>query len=237
MGSALLSYYVRLTEFLGRALGPDYEVALHDLTDDHCSIIAITNNHVSGREVGAPLTNVGLKVLKDKSYEQTDYMLHYPGVSASGKSLRSSTLFIKDGEELVGMLCINFDDSRFQSVSEQIMQLCHPDSFVETSFQFDEGRVNDIRHTSTAAERFHNSIHGVAGDAVSRELNQMGLTADRLTADERLGIVAALEPQGIFLLKGAVKEVADTLQCSQATIYRYLAQVRKESSESTGTDD
>ena len=72
MGSALLSYYVRLTEFLGRALGPDYEVALHDLTDDHCSIIAIANNHVSGREVGAPLTNVGLKVLKDKSYEQTD---------------------------------------------------------------------------------------------------------------------------------------------------------------------
>lgn len=236
MGSALLSYYIRVTEFLGRALGPDYEVALHDLTDKNRSIIAIANNHVSGREVGAPLTNVALKVLKDKSYDHMDYMLHYPGVSASGKSLRSSTLFIKDGGELVGMLCINFDDSRYQTVSEQILQLCHPDSFVETSFQFDEGRMENIRQDSTSTERFHNSIHGVAGDAVTRELNQMGLTADRLTADERIGIVAALEPQGIFLLKGAVKEVADTLQCSQATIYRYLAQVRKDAAEPTGTD-
>ena len=65
-------------------------------------------------------------------------------------------------------------------------------------------------------------------DAVARELKRMDLTADQLDADERLGIVAALEPQGIFLLKGAVKEVADALGCSQATVYRYLAQVRKE---------
>lgn len=236
MGSALLSYYIKVTEFLGRALGPDYEVALHDLTDKNRSIIAIANNHVSGREVGAPLTNVALKVLKDKSYDRMDYMLHYPGVSATGKSLRSSTLFIKDGGELVGMLCINFDDSRYRAVSEQILQLCHPDSFVETSFQFDEGRMEDIRQDTSATERFHNSIRGVAGDAVSRELSRLGLTADRLTADERIGIIAALEPQGIFLLKGAVKEVADTLQCSQATIYRYLAQVRKEGAEPTGTD-
>lgn len=236
MGSALLSYYIKVTEFLGRALGPDYEVALHDLTDKNRSIIAIANNHVSGREVGAPLTNVALKVLKDKSYDRMDYMLHYPGVSATGKSLRSSTLFIKDGGELVGMLCINFDDSRYRAVSEQILQLCHPDSFVETSFQFDEGRMEDIRQDTAATERFHNSIRGVAGDAVSRELSRLGLTADRLTADERIGIIAALEPQGIFLLKGAVKEVADTLQCSQATIYRYLAQVRKEGAEPTGTD-
>ena len=31
--NALLRQYVKLTEFLGAALGPDYEVALHDLTD------------------------------------------------------------------------------------------------------------------------------------------------------------------------------------------------------------
>ena len=31
--NALLQHYVKLTEFLGQALGPDYEVALHDLTD------------------------------------------------------------------------------------------------------------------------------------------------------------------------------------------------------------
>ena len=28
----ILQHYIKLTEFLGKALGPDYEVALHDLT-------------------------------------------------------------------------------------------------------------------------------------------------------------------------------------------------------------
>lgn len=237
MGNPLLSHYIRLTEFLGRVLGPDYEVALHDLTNKDHSIIAIANNHISGREVGAPLTNVALKVLKDQSYDRMEYMLHYPGVSASGKALRSSTFFIKDGEELVGMLCVNFDDSRYEAVIQQVLQLCHRDSMVETSFQFDAGQRTHARQDAPSTERFHNSIREVAGDAVARELKRMDLTADQLDADERLGIVAALEPQGIFLLKGAVKEVADALGCSQATIYRYLAQVRKESAGPAGLDD
>lgn len=61
MASQLLQQYVKLTEFLGHTLGPDYEVALHDLTDRNRSIVAIANSHVSGRKLGAPLTNTALK--------------------------------------------------------------------------------------------------------------------------------------------------------------------------------
>ena len=224
----LLRHYVKLTEFLGQALGPDYEVALHDLTDKNHSIIAIANNHVSGREVGAPLTNVALKALMDKSYATQDYRLHYYGVSAEGKTLRSCTFFIKDDDKLIGMLCINFDDRRDQAISSDILRLCHPDSFVMTNFQASEMLALPHESTHEAAESFHNSIGGVAGEAVTRELLQLGLTADRLTAEERLRIIASLEAGGIGLLKGAVKDVADALQCSQASVYRYLSQIRKE---------
>ena len=71
----ILQHYIKLTEFLGKALGPDYEVALHDLTRKDRSIIAIANNYISGREVGAPLTNMALSSLRDKSYERMDYHL------------------------------------------------------------------------------------------------------------------------------------------------------------------
>lgn len=80
MTNPMLGHYIRLTEFLGHTLGPDYEVALHDLTDKNRSIVAIANSHVSGREVGAPLTNMALKILMDKSYEKQDYITHYRGV-------------------------------------------------------------------------------------------------------------------------------------------------------------
>lgn len=230
MANPLLQHYMKLTEFLGQALGPDYEVALHDLTDKNRSIIAIANNHVSGREVGAPLTNVALKILMDKSYESQDYRLHYCGVSAAGKTLRSSTLFIKQNGRLIGMLCINFDDSRYQAASENILRLCHPDAFVQEHCQPGSAQSSGdaVRAVPATTESFHNSIDAVAGDAVGRELAQLGVTADRLTPDERIQIISSLEAGGIFLLKGAVKDVADALHCSQASVYRYLSQIKKE---------
>ena len=114
----ILQHYIKLTEFLGKALGPDYEVALHDLTRKDRSIIAIANNYISGREVGAPLTNMALSSLRDKSYEHTDYHLHYYSINVNGKDLRSSTFFIKGSGKLIGLLCINFDDSRYRAISD-----------------------------------------------------------------------------------------------------------------------
>ncbi len=228
MSNPLLQQYINLTEFLGHALGPDYEVALHDLTDRNRSIIAIANSHVSGRKIGAPLTNVALKILMDKSYEHSDYRLHYCGVSANGKTLRSSTLFIKHNGKLIGLLCLNFDDSRHQRISEDILRLCHPDAFVETNFQLDEDCIRECLPAEAGTESFHNSIEAVAADAVERALDKLGVTADRLTPEERIQIITQLEADGIFLLKGAVKDLAEALHCSQASIYRYLSQIKKE---------
>ena len=40
-------------------------------------------------------------------------------------------------------------------------------------------------------------------------------------------IIEELDASGAFLVKGAVKEIARILGCSQATIYRYLSNVKK----------
>ena len=207
MANPLLQHYIKLTEFLGQALGPDYEVALHDMTDKNRSIVAIANNHISGREIG---------------------------LSAEGKTLRSSTMFIKHNSKLVGMLCINFDDSRYLAASENVLRLCHPDIFIDDHIAPQQAEPGDPfpRAVPATTESFHNSIDAVAGDAVGRELIRLGVTADRLTPDERMQIIASLESGGIFLLKGAVKDVADALHCSQASVYRYLSQIKKDDSNS-----
>ena len=222
----LLQHYVKLTEFLGYALGPDYEIALHDLTNKDRSIIAIANNHVSGREIGAPLTSGTLSMLRDKSYESQDYRLHHHSISVGGKALRSCSMFIKQNGQLLGMLCINFDDSRYRAVSQQLLNLCHPDPFVDELLPPLARETDSPAHAS--AELFRNSTEAVTADAINRELEAFGVAANRLTPEERLQIIAALEKSGIFLMKGAVKEVATTLHCSQASIYRYLTQIRQE---------
>lgn len=217
----LLRQYAQLTEFLGRALGPDYEIALHDLTDANRSLIAIANGHISGRKVGAPLTNRALSILRDKSYEHSDYCVHDYGLSVSGKELRSNTMFIKESGRLIGMLCINFDDSRYRAVAGEILGLCHPDTFVASA------AVPEAAPARRTPEMFSDSPEAVVRDAVGRELGRRGVAAERLTADERAEIILALDEGGIFLIKGAVKDVAAELGCSQASVYRYLARAEK----------
>ena len=63
MNNTILEQYKILVDFLGKALGPDYEVVLQDLTDRKNAIIAIANNHISGRQIGSPLTNTALQLL------------------------------------------------------------------------------------------------------------------------------------------------------------------------------
>jgi predicted transcriptional regulator YheO len=46
--------------------------------------------------------------------------------------------------------------------------------------------------------------------------------------EEKLSVVRKLHNSGIFILKGAVSETADRLMISEATVYRYLNQIKKE---------
>ena len=188
-------------------------------------IIAIANSHISGRKLGAPLTNMSLSILRDKSYERMDYHLHYCSINVNGKDLRSSTFFIKDSGELIGLLCINFDDSRYRDVCDRILSLCHPDLFVTDVLAQPLPENEDGVSARSSPEKFRNSADAVALDAINRELERMGVTPGHLTHSERLQVITSLESAGIFLLKGAIKSTAAALGCSTASIYRYLSQI------------
>ena len=167
---------------------------------------------------------MALGILRDRSYETNDYCLQYHGISVNGKDLRSNTFFIKQDGRLIGMLCINFDDSRYRDISDRILGLCHPDLFVTNVLM--QPSMSRPPEDRPAPEKFRNSADAVAVDAINRELDRMGVVPERLTSEERLKVITALEASGTFLLKGAVKSAAASLHCSQASIYRYLAQVK-----------
>ncbi|MFQ7174879.1 MAG: PAS domain-containing protein [Thomasclavelia ramosa] len=58
-------------------------------------IVAIANNHNSGREVGAKLSNLSLHYLEEKQYLDNDYVMNYKTTGPDGKLMRSATYFIK----------------------------------------------------------------------------------------------------------------------------------------------
>lgn len=218
----LIRRYTLLIEFLGHMLGPDYEIALHDLTCKKPSIIAIANGHVSGRSIGAPLTNMAIQLIAEKAYLTQKWKLNYRGLSTNGKVLRCSTLFIKDEHNtLVGLLCINFDDSRYRDLSEKIFSLCHPDDYADTN-------ISISITENVEQETFYNSISAATDAAIQTVTNNAKVPTDRLTQVERMEIIQLLDQKGIFLLKGAIPIVAKQLSCSQASIYRYLSKIKQE---------
>ena len=223
-----LQQFVKLVPFLGSMLGPDYEIVLHDLTKNHPSVIAIANRHVSGRDMGAPLTNRALQMLADKSYTQQDWDLNYRGQTENGKVLRCSTFFIKDENgEPIGLLCINFDDSRYRDLSERIFALCHPDEYATKNISIHAAPSKSAAEDNEQ-ENFYNSISSAIDDALIAVMNSTQVPAERLTQDEKVKILQLLEERGIFMLKGVIPIIAQKLASSPASIYRYLNKIKLE---------
>ena len=225
MTAEQIRQYSTLVAFLGNMLGPDYEIALHDLGRRQASIVAIANGHISGREVGAPLTNLAMQMINEKTYLTQDWKLNYRGVSASGKVLRCSTMFIRDEHgALAGLLCISFDDSRYRELSEQVFRLCHPDEYAQKNIAVTAAPLAPASQEDEQ-EAFYTSISAAAEDAFLAVMKDDQVPTDRLTQDEKLQIIRLLEQRGIFMLKGAIPIVAERLSCSQASIYRYLSKI------------
>jgi predicted transcriptional regulator YheO len=201
-------------DFLAEVFGDDAEIVLHDMTDMDGSVVAIRNNHISGRKVGAPATNMALKIINAGNYKTINYLTNYKGVSKEGKTLKSSTFFIKDDQQqLIGMLCINID-------LEKIFQF---HNYLDKIIHF--WQENDDQKTE---EYFGSSVEEIALDSIETAIKNSGVSPERLSQDEKIAIIRELHNDGVFLLKGSVSEVAAQFKVSEATIYRYLNKIKKE---------
>lgn len=222
MDKEMRRHYSLLVDFLGHILGGDYEVALHELTDDSNQIIAISNGELTGRHLGSPLSNKMLEFLSGRLYETQDYVLRFESTSVTGKKMCSNSMFIKDRtDRVVGLLCINFDSSRYEELSKRVMDLCGgaliPGEPSGTSLIVDR---NDPAETA-----FPTSIAGATASIVSSVVANYPVEVDRLNQDEKMEIMEILDRKGVFLLKGSVSFVAKELHSSEASIYRYLGKL------------
>lgn len=216
-----LDYYKKLVEFLGQVLGEHGEVVLRDCRKPNHDIIAIANGHVSGRTIGAPITDFTLSVLANEEWKEKDYVVNYVGKAAPNKNLRSSTFFIREEGELIGQLCINIDMGPYEQVINSIRTLSGM------------GLMHGLDRSDLVCEGpVENFSADVTGDMMSKAVVQVvgssdAIVRERLTQEDRIQIVEGLNQAGLFQIKGAVSQVAEYLYCSEASVYRYLAKIQK----------
>ncbi len=209
----LLISYLPMVDFIADCMGGNTEVVLHDLTDWHKSVVAIRNGHLSGREVGSPITDLSLNILKTASFEQLPYMANYQGVAKNGHSLKSSTFFIKDDTgAMVGMLCVNTD---YHALTEAHLQL---ESLISAL---------GIQTGGGVTENFTMNVSDLVQANLFRVCPNLEELVGRMSQKDKLEIVEKLDELGTFLVKGSIVCVAEKLGVSVPTIYRYLNMIRK----------
>ena len=98
MEQELKRHYSLLVEFLGHILGPDYEIALHELKDDSNQIIAIANGELTGRHLGSPLSNKMLEYLTSRLYETAERRPRGAGLSHVHRGRDGEHRLLRRGE-------------------------------------------------------------------------------------------------------------------------------------------
>ena len=215
--------YTALVDFLAGTLGPGYEIVLQDIDGASGEIIAIANNSLSGRKLGDALTGNAARLLESRVYEEHDSVLNYMSEAENGRTIRSSSLFIKDSAGTpVGLLCINFDSERFEAIGSELLRLVHPDSFINMV------RSDAAKPAEDPLERFGESSDELMKNILNEVLSEFDTDPFSAGAADRQRLISALYGRGLFKIKGATQFVIDKLGFSQASVYRYLAKAKKE---------
>lgn len=194
---------------ISKNFGKNCEVVIHDFQWPESSLVHIVGK-VTNREVGAPITNLVLEKLQRKGNMAED-IIGYQSSTKDGRILKSSTLFIRDDQgNIIGCMCINYDLSDFFTC-QQILE-----GFTKTNKPLEESH----------REEFFSDVNEALDEIIKVVLKEYPVPKQLLQKEDKLVIVKKLDEKGVFLVKGAIDQVANILGVSRYTIYNYLEEVR-----------
>src|SRR5699024_1706862 len=202
------SYYP-IADMIYLTMGSKCEVVIHDLQDVTSSLMYIRGT-VTGREIGAPTTEVLLKELRRYGNSIKDINGGMTQTS-DGRLLRTSTSFIRDYEgTVIGFIGINFDVTAFQSMKQLINEF----SIVSNVEQSEE----------TTVESYAKNVEEVLWKMIDNTFEEMNVSKENMIKEDKVKFVRILDDKGIFLIKGSVDRIANMLKVSKQTVYNYLDQ-------------
>lgn len=198
----LLEQIKQVAEGLATTFAPFCEVVVHDLLDPAHAVLAIHNN-LSGREVGAPATELGLARIMDPAVDQV--IANYPNTFSDGRQVKSTSIGIKDTNgRYIAALCLNVDLTVFHGFQGMLGQ------FVATGTQAIAKETLD----PTGAETIRARIDAFAA--------RLATTPRALKTEDRRELIHELKSAGLMDLRRAVMIVAGHLGVSRASVYSYV---------------
>ncbi|MFS2101834.1 transcriptional regulator [Variovorax sp. Varisp85] len=196
----LLDMLRNMAEGLGQTFAPFCEVVVHDLSNPKNAIYAIENS-LSGREVGQPVTELGLARIRDPEFPAV--IANYANTFPDGRKVKSTSIGIKDDSgEYVAALCLNVDLTLFQSFQSAISQFTKID---------DKDVHEHLESGGNHSDRIHARIDEFAASRAT--------TSRSLKPADRKQLVQELKKAGMLEVRRGAEIAAAHMGVSRATVY------------------
>lgn len=199
----------RLAETIAEFIGPHCEVVIHSFESFEESVVKIVNGHHTGRELGSPITDMGLKMLN--AFEKTGNVTpkSYFTTSKDGALLKSTTCVLAgENGKPIGLFCIN-------------MNLSHPFPDIIKTLMPDMASTHVGVH-----ENFSSSPTEVIENALENAILEIESNVSINLKGKNKAITRQLFDNGIFELKEATALVSERLGITRHAIYKYNREFR-----------
>ena len=187
--------------------GPSCEVVIHDLTTDDLehTVVHVEHGAVSGRKVGDGPSHVVLEARKAAPPPAEDH-LAYLTRTPGGKVLKSSTLYIRDGEGKVeAVFSINFDVSALLAAESAVRDLAAPR---------EEAQGEPTRITKNVSD--------LLDDLLRESAERIGKPVALMDREDKIRAIRFLSDAGALLITKAGDKIAKYFGISKFTLYSYL---------------
>lgn len=206
----IMTHLQQVGEAIVSMFGRNCETCIHDLGDLQNSLVHIDGS-VTGRTIGAPATDLLVKVLRESAGEPED-MHNYRTVSGDGRVLKSSTTFIRDSRNKpLFAFCINFDTTDYFNAGQALAALT----------------INEPQNGGRAdpSETFAHSPAETIAALFQQAVLEIGRQPATMSTGEKTDLIEILERSGALQFKGAIEQIALLAGVSKYTIYNYLKKI------------
>ena len=186
--------------------GPNCETIVHDMTRPGHPILAIFNGTVSGREVGSTVDIFGdIGEYGESVYENMDYVNQLV-LARDGRAFKSTT-FHAVGEDYHFALGINMDITHMMRATQMLSEL------TATSGELQQTLMQDAR--SQLEELLRECVSAV------------GKNPEQMKKTDRMRIIRMLYKRRAFTYQKSVAIVAERLNVSRYTVYKYMHELEE----------
>lgn len=205
----ILKSYIPVANIITQTFGRNCEVSIHDLTQPENSVVYVSNGTVTGRKEGQSFNHLIRQVLLSKKFKD-DCTVNYLFEADNGKKIKSSSALIRNPKgEVVGMLCINYDLTLSYLIKEEVL------GFLPELTQDEMPAEDDIPNQN---------VMTIIDKLIENIIRNKDI--DNLKRKDNIELIRFMDEKGVFLVKGAIDKVAESLRLSKVTIYSYLDEAR-----------